>query len=332
MVVEAASRQDQGLLFHTPGESDELRASIPYPQRFRNAFAAGAMVLEGAELRSQSIASLCDELTLAHEAVVATAIVGRGDVAPGTPLTETTDRLVVVALGGPLDIAAGDLHQVGISRTLTLAADHAVLVNSVHSIAVPDRSRFLALPVGVCDQRAFWLFASQKAGFWPRLRCNFPYDYRSQLIRYGETAPVRPMDSVLNDLASLLGSELVEEVKCRWGVMLESRKRPELSDLLSVISEPQRTAGLMIRGNLVGSVAQPIDQPADSDFFALAVAGRILILHRHLLDLIGVISYGSSKRLDDLHVECPTGDPLCTVRFIESLSSLNLVRLSQVRQ
>lgn len=293
--------------------------------RIRTAAARGGVVLGSASRFSDDLARLCDLTALALGAPVSACLVS-GHVPGSAAALRNGNHFVVF----PLDASAqvfGALDVVDPTDATTQVAEvglcEAQVTHSIDEIQTPVGSSTLVL-VGrrttVDDAVAF---AVRKAGHWPLLRADLPYDLDAPALTYSSRIPVDPVELLLDSVAAIEQDRTLEQA-CAWTrALVRAAPRPTVSSWPTSV---ENWLGRTVRGRFPGGIGA-LDFNEDGRSL-LVFSGCVVGVAHHvrdgiLTDLVGpkplevVLSSG----------RCDVGDPLCDARAVDVLGSLGVVEL-----
>lgn len=333
MVVEAAALADSSLLGYVQsrtGEPGQMLTSVagmsPFNSSPRNdpngfniraAVTQGALTLANVERRSRRIRQLCELVSRSFDTTVtATAMSGEfHDVAAAAPR-----RRLVIALQGDLEVSETKLG------TSVIAGSQMRIVDELASVRTLPGDFGLVIDIPVPTRDFLIAVAIRKAGYFPRLRGDMPFEIDRPVTGHGLDGQT-DVANILNQQAAQLFDDMTMTQAVSWwrgNALPVVRPQPWIVDLPA---DPSRWPRVSFRGALPAGFQALKHAPPG--FIRLAAASHWFDCPDHLGQLMETLVRGDTLYIDpDGSSDCPNGDPYCVHRSVEALALLGLVDLT----
>lgn len=330
-IMETAVRtSDSGLEVFHDDEKAEKRTEAPGsdssgdPQREDAAFGHGGLVLRSASRFSEELARWCDAAMLIVGAPFEVCLV-RGSVSVSAEGLSGGNHFVVMPIGGGSRLrGVVDGTPVGNDAPrLQVDVGEVAVVQRFDGIEVDDGAVVVMLVGKRTTMDDAITFAIRKAGHWPVLRADLPYDLERPVTTYGSVEPVDPVELLLDATKSLERDDSLENARAWTRAMIRSVPRPSP---LSPPSRPEHWVGRTVRGRFPGGIGQlDFREPGRT---LLVFSGCAVAVDDHVRDgLVADLAIGADFDIAKAGDACPMHDPYCLARAADVLYSLGVVDL-----
>lgn len=293
-------------------------------QREETAYGHGGLVLRSASRFSEKLATWCDAAMLIVGAPFEVCLV-RGSVSASAEGLVGGNHFVVLPLGGGARLrgVTDGTPLGGNAPRVQVGVGEALVVQRFEDIAVDDGAVVVMLVGKRTTRDDAIALAIRKAGHWPVLRADLPYDLELPVTTYGSENPVDPVALLLNATHLLERDGTLENARAWTRAMIRPVPRP------APVLPPSRLeqwVGRTVRGRFPGGIGElDFHEPGRT---LLVFSGCVVAVEDHVRDGI-VASLTSDTDVDIVKAgaHCPKHDPLCAVRAVDVLHSLGVVDL-----
>lgn len=287
--------------------------------RFKAALAlkAGGLTIAAPGRFSTSVARLSDDVALHFNATVE-PVLAAGTISVSRSRLSDSHQLLVIALRKGVQILDGSPSDITVPE-----GEWALIeVPSVLEVEVGG----LALIIGITmpTRADFWSALLRKAGYWPRVRADLPYDIEIPATVYGESAAVDLKRLLLEQFADLQSTETLGESLASVWARCRPSPRP-FPDLELLPDSPARWVHRTVRGCFPGGVGTiSTKQPETTCWTA---AGCAVFTADHLIPFIAALVEGNAVNVAGFQHSCPTGDSDCIGHALDALYPLGFIEI-----